>query len=194
MMAGGAIFLAGCASPKAQLSTYQDAKFPVDRQSKIAFSAEPPDDLAARQATEYLREQMQAMNFNLVAPADADFTVQCAETTTSNVVPTGSGASVGVGGGSGFGTGGGGGVFTGLGVSFPIGGERTTTKQTTQLKITLETAHDPPVQVWQADITAETPDETKYRENFYRWPFFHLGENFDGAVNLDELPASKSGE
>src|SRR5580698_1144538 len=68
--------LTGCEHPYARLSSLQDPKYPVLRTSKIALPDSmnaPTVDLATRLAGESMKEQLQALGFNLTPAAGADF-------------------------------------------------------------------------------------------------------------------------
>ncbi len=185
---GLALLISGCASAPAQLTTFQDVNHPVSRQSKLAFPATTPDDVSSRVATAYLQQEMQEMGFNLVPIDQADFSVRCTLENKNTVVGTGSGASVGTGIGGGSSTGGGGAVFSGIGLSIPLGEPRTVTQRTTQMAVTIETTAEPKLPVWQGNISAKADDEADYHEQFYRALLLRVGENFNQEINLAKVP------
>ncbi len=181
--AGAMLLLVGCHVPNADVTTTQDPKYPVDRQSKIGFPAEPEiPDVNARLAGEFAQEQMRRMGFNVVSPGEADYLINMKEAPSDlTVAESDGGPAVGTGVG-----GGNGGLFTGIGVGIPIGPPQAVTIHRTELDAALETTQSPKIVVWQGKIIAETEDATKYRGPFFRVLLSRLGSTSAGTIRLDK--------
>lgn len=184
-----AVALAGCNHPYAQLSSLQDPKYPVGRDSKIALADTfnpQTADLANRLAGEAIVGQLHTLGFNITPVADADFLLcfsvadkDVSESYTVNV-PTISNM-VGTAGDR--------------AVSGTVFGEdvvpQTRTVSMTQLDLWLQRTHDPKVEVWRGRIAAPAADAQQYREPFYRALLEQVGATTRGAVQLDQAAAAK---
>jgi len=182
--------LTGCEHPYARLSSLQDPKYPVLRTSKIAMPDSmnaPTVDLATRLAGESLKEQLQALGFNVTPTAGADFqlafnTTEKDEPVTFNeTIPTMS-------------------TVTGMAGPRLVSGTVMTDQvvpethmvDTTQLEVTLRRTQDPPVDVWKGRISAETNDMEKFRTAFFRALLERIGETANGVVQLDSNQGNAS--
>jgi len=179
----GAAGLAGCAHTYADLSTLQDAKYPVAHTAKIAV-AEVKDsttvDLATRLAGEVILQQLSALGWNLAPPDQADFELgfkvseKDVPTTFGVTMPTISNTYGDVNGRPIMGT-----TFGDVVVP------QTRNVNTTELAMTLQRLQEPKVIVWQGRILAPTSDARQYQAQFYRALLAHLGETTEGDAQLD---------
>jgi hypothetical protein len=180
----------GCEHPYARLSTLQDPKYPITRDSAIALpDYENPQntDLANRLAGETIEQQMRAMGFHIAPPSDAAFQLsfkivdkEVSQTYTVSV-PTISN-------------------MVGTAGSHPVSGSvfgdqvvpqtRMVTK--TQLDIQLQKTQEPKVEVWQGRIVADAADARQYPVPFFRALLERIGQSANGDVQLDAgQPATK---
>lgn len=173
---------AGCHVPEADISTVQDAKHPLDKQSKIAFpAAETVSALAARLADEDAQKQMRALGFNLVPPDQADYLAKASTMPRdTTVVADPGGPSFGTAVGSG-----GRGMFTGIGVGIPLGSPDTEVIHRTELDMIIETVQSPQLIVWQGKIVADRDDVEKYHGPFFRALLSRVGATYNGTIRLD---------
>ncbi|HVY72397.1 MAG TPA: hypothetical protein VHH73_20850, partial [Verrucomicrobiae bacterium] len=174
---GVALLLAGCHVPTADITTSQDQKYPLSRQSKIGFpNAELTPSLNARLADELAQKQMVALGFNIVPLDQADYVARADERRHELTVsedPGGPSMGTTVGGGSG-------GLFTGVGFSIPLGSPQTVVIHRTELDVAIETAQSPKLVVWQGKIVADVEDRAKYQGPFFRALLARVGATFDG--------------
>ncbi|HVU38435.1 MAG TPA: hypothetical protein VHC95_08880 [Opitutales bacterium] len=182
-----AAVLTGCNHPYARLSTLQDPKYPVGRDSKIALADTfnpQTADLANRLAGETIVEQLHALGFHVTPAADADYSLSfsvadkdVSESYTVNV-PTISNMVGTAGDRSVTGT-----VFGEQAVA------QTRMVSMTQLDLWLQRTHDPKVEVWRGRIAAPAAEVQLYRATFFRALLEQVGATMNGAVQLDQAGA-----
>ncbi len=183
LLLGVAAALVGCEHPYARLSTLQDPKYPISRESKIAlpdYESPQAADLANRLAGETIAGQMRAMGFHLTSPAEAEFqlsfTVADKDVSQSYTVsvPTISNMVGNAGDRP---------------VSATVFGNQevpqTRTVNMTQLEIWLQKTQEPKVEVWRGRIAAEAGEVQQYQAQFIRALLEHVGETVHGEVQLD---------
>jgi hypothetical protein len=182
--------LAGCAHTYADLSTLQDPKYPLAPQDKIAVTDVQNSssvDLITRLASGTLIEQLRALGFNVAPAAEADY--QLGFTISNKSVPMTSGVTMPT-------------ISNTVGDinGRPINGTtygdvvvpETHDVNLTDLEVTLQRLHDPPIVVWQGRIEAETADAQQYRAQFFRALLAHLGQTTNGDAQLDgDAPPAK---
>ncbi len=180
---GAGLFCAGCHVPDADVSTLQDSKFTLNRQSKIGFPpAETVPSLEARLADDDAQKQLRTLGFNVVPPDEADYLAKAntmPRDTTVVADPGGPSFGTAVGGGSR-------GMFTGIGVGIPLGPPATDVIHRTELDVTIETVQSPKLTVWQGKIVADRDDAAKYHGPFFRALLSRIGTTYDGTIRLDK--------
>jgi len=179
----GTAGMSGCAHTYADLSTLQDAKYPIAHTDKIAVTDlgdSTSVDLATRLASETLLQQLHALGYTLAPAADADFQLgfnisnKDVAMTYGVTVPTISNTF---------------GDINGRPVNGTTFGDtvvpETRNVNMTQLEVSLQRLHDPKVIVWQGRIQTETADAQQYREQFFRALLANIGLTVNGGVQLD---------
>jgi hypothetical protein len=183
VLALGVLLLAGCHTPDADLTTTQDPKYPVGRQTKIAFPVgDQVTDVDSRLADEFAQQEMREMGFTIVSPDQADYLMQMKVTPRDLTVAESDGSpglGTAVGGGSD-------GMFTGVGIGIPLGPAEAVTIHRTELDANLATTQSPAIVVWQGKILADTDDVAKYRAPFYRALLSRVGATFNATIRLDK--------
>ncbi len=177
---------AGCSHPTARLSTLQDPKYPISRDTKIAM----PDydnpqvaDLANRLAGETIEQQMRAMGFHVTPVAEAEYQLSFSiadkdvSQTYTVSVPTISN-------------------MVGTAGAHPVTGSvfgdqvvpQTRQVSMTELNIWLNRIQEPKVEVWRGHVTAEAADARQYCIPFFTALLERIGQSANGDVQLDAAP------
>lgn len=181
---GAVLLFTGCHIPSAEITTVQDPKYPIGKQSKIGFPTEPQvPNVKARLATEFAQEQLRAMGYTIVPPDQADYIMHMDElardlSVAEPVNDPSMSTAIGANSNSG--------VFTGIGFGIPLGPPQAITIHRTELNAVLETAQSPRIVVWQGKILTETEDANEYHSQFFRYLLSKLGFNFAKTIRLDK--------